>query len=245
MAKKTSLPTENGWVKLHRKIRDKGWYLDSEYVHLYIHIHLKANHSIGEFLQNGEIVKLKAGQFVTGRKQLSIETGVSESKVERVLKCFEKDGVIEQQTNSRNRLISILSWETEQIGEQQTNSTRTANGQQMDTNNKNKEDKEELIIYSHWIDEFIQTKLKQVPKMTVQMDFEEMVEIEKTFKDEWIKKKLEAMDNKPKLTKDYVKVGATLKNWLAREGEAALKESFSKYEALKEYNKGYHDKMFG
>lgn len=137
---------DTGWVKLHRKIKEKGWYRDSEYVHLWVHLLLKANHSGAEYLNNGVIVKLKAGQMITGRKQLSIETGLSESKIERVLKCFQKDGEIEQQANSRNRLISIVSWETLQQSEQQVNNKRTADGQHLDTNknDNNLKNEEEL-----------------------------------------------------------------------------------------------------
>lgn len=98
--------------------------------------------------------------------------------------------------------------------------------------------------YEHWIEEFIQTKLKQVSKMKYQMDLEDMQEIDKKFKEESIKKTLDSMDNFKDLTKKYVKVGATLRNWLAREGEGAIKQEFSKYEALREYNKQYTDDLF-
>lgn len=103
---------------------------------------MKANYSSGEWFDGANLHPLEAGQLVTGRKKLSAETGIGQSKIERILKTFEKCGQIEQQTNSRNRIITILSWEKYQISEQQTNSPRTAREQPANTNKKNKESKE-------------------------------------------------------------------------------------------------------
>lgn len=135
----------SGWIKVYRQVKDKAYYKDSEFIHLWIHLLLCANHADAEFLNGYDIVKLKKGQFITGRKKLSLETGISESKIERILKVFEIEQQIEQQTNSRNRIISIVSWDKYQENEQQMDSKRTAGGQQVNTNNKNKNNKEQQI----------------------------------------------------------------------------------------------------
>lgn len=125
----------------------KGWYTKSEYVHLWIHLLMKANHQEREFWFNGKTIKVKRGQFVTGRKVLSMETGISESKIERILKCFEIEQQIEQQTNNRNRLISISYFDKYQTGEQQIeqqmDNKRTTSEQQVDTNKNEKNYKNE------------------------------------------------------------------------------------------------------
>lgn len=127
-----------GWVKIHRSLQDKGWYKNSEFVHLWIHILMKCNHSDKEFWFNGVNVKLKKGQFITGRKVLSAETGISESKIQRILKCFETEQQIKQQTTNKNRVITVLNWEKyqvdEQQNEQQVNNKRTTSEQQVNTN---------------------------------------------------------------------------------------------------------------
>lgn len=125
---------------------DKGWYKDSECVALWLHLLLKANHKGVEFMHGFSIVKLLPGQFVTGRKALSEETGIKESKIERILKMFEIEQQIEQQTNSRNRVITIVSWECYQKSEQQADSRRTAGGQQADTNKNEKNEKNDNRI---------------------------------------------------------------------------------------------------
>lgn len=139
--------TDQGFIAVHRKIKDSAIWSDSQAVHLFIHLLLKANHKDNEFVQNGALVKVKRGQFVTGRRRLSDETGISESKIQRLLSLFESLNMIEQQTNSKNRLVSITNWSKYQIGEQQTNSKRTASEQQVNTdNNDNNEDNDNKLL---------------------------------------------------------------------------------------------------
>jgi len=96
---------------------------------------------------SGKKIIIKSGQFVCSRSTLSLKTGIKESKVQRVLKLFENEQQIEQQTNSKYRIITILNWQKYQSGEQQieqhTNSRRTADEQQMNTNKNEKNEKNE------------------------------------------------------------------------------------------------------
>ena len=131
----------DGWLKLHRKIMEKGYYKKSEYVHLWVHLILKANHQPAEWMYKNEIFKIKRGQMITSRKTLSEETGINESKVERILKTFETEQQIEQQNLFTSRLITIINYDDHQDSEQQTNSKRTASEQQVNTNKNNKKEK--------------------------------------------------------------------------------------------------------
>ena len=112
--------------------------MNSSYVHLWVHLLLSANHKPKEFMFNGKIIVIKEGQLLTGRKQLSMATGLSESMVERALKMFETEQQIEQQKTTKNRVITILKWYQYQISDTQTDSKRTTTEQQADTN-KNEE----------------------------------------------------------------------------------------------------------
>lgn len=125
----------NGWIKIHRGIQDKGYYTDSHYVHLWIHLLMKANHEEKEFLWNGKIIKLNRGQFVTGRLKLAKETGIEQSKVERILNLFETEQQIEQQKTSKYRLITILKYDKYQHNEQQMNNKRTTNEHKQELKN--------------------------------------------------------------------------------------------------------------
>lgn len=128
------------WVKLYRKLEDSSFYLDSRIVHLWVHILIKARAFEEKTIFGGNEITLNPGQFVTGRKKLSRETGIEESKIQRSLKVFEKCLMIEQQTNSQSRLITVLNWDTYQGSEQQMNNKRTANEQQMNTIKESKKE---------------------------------------------------------------------------------------------------------
>jgi len=164
----------NGWVKLHRKMFDKGYYKKSTYIHLWVHILMKANHKEKEFFWNGENKTIKRGQFITGRKKLHIETGISESTIERILKMFEKVQQIEQQATTKFRLITVKNYGDYQGGEQQADSKRTASGQQADTNKNDKNDKNEkkcltppsfINVDNMWIEMLKPYKNKYSPLM--------------------------------------------------------------------------------
>ena len=135
----------NGFVKLHRCIEDSFFWNDSQAVHLWIQLLLSANHKDKEILLSGKKVLIKSGQIVCSRNTLSSKTGISESKIQRLLKLFEIDQMVEQQMNSKYRIISIINWKkyqsSEQVIEQQMNSKRTADEQQVNTNNNNKNEK--------------------------------------------------------------------------------------------------------
>lgn len=140
-----------GYVKIYRSLEGKGYYKKSEYVHLWVHLIMKATYQSKEYLFNNKIEYLKAGQFITGRKSLVNETGINRSKIERILKCFEIEHQIEQQTTNKFRIISILNWnayqQSEQQNEQPASSQRAASEQPVSTNNKDKKDKKDKNIF--------------------------------------------------------------------------------------------------
>jgi len=132
---------------LYRALLDNPISKKSEHAWLWITLLLKANHEKSEFIWNDEKIELKAGQFITGRKQLSSETGISESKVYRILKYLESEQQIEQQTNNKYTTITILNWEKYQGNEQQikqlVNNKRTTTEQPANTNKNDKNKKNE------------------------------------------------------------------------------------------------------
>lgn len=164
----------NGFIKLYRNFTKNIFYKNSEAVHLWIHLLFKANyHENNEFFLNYKKINLKRGQILTGRKMLSLETGISESKVFRLLKLFENEQQIEQQKTNKYTIITINNWDlyqqNEQQNEQQMNNKRTTNEQQMNTINKdnkdnkdNKYNKDNKIDNKIVIGRFIPPNLEEV-----------------------------------------------------------------------------------
>ena len=131
----------NGWIRLHRKILQNPVVMkDADHFAVWVYLLLNASHGDCEVLFGNNRIKLDIGQLApTSRKKIASDLHISESKVERILKSFEIEQQIEQQTNSRNRLISITNWDkyqkNEQPNERNANSRRTASEQQVNTIN--------------------------------------------------------------------------------------------------------------
>ncbi len=135
---------ENGWIKLHRKtLKNPIVCKDAAHLAIWTYLLLMATHEEHATLFEGKKITLQPGQLVTGRKKIALEMDLSEAKVQRVLKDFEIEQQIEQQTKSHGRLITITNWNQYQLCEQQTerrvNNKRTTTEQQVNTKQEIKE----------------------------------------------------------------------------------------------------------
>lgn len=137
-----------GYIKLHRCILDSSWSRQPDFVAVWVHCLLRGNYEPSDVVtKGGTIVHLEPGQFIASRLQISLATGVQESKVERILKVFKIEHQIEQRNMGVFRVISILNWskyqQNEQDDEQQLNNNRTTIEQRLNTDKKVKKDKKE------------------------------------------------------------------------------------------------------
>lgn len=132
-----------GWIKIHRKILENPIICkDSDYLAVWIYLLLNATHKEIPALFKGKKIILQKGQLITGRKSMSNQLKISESKIYRIINDFKSEQQIEQQTSNQNSLISILNWDKyqqiEQQNEQQMNNERTTNEQRVNTNKNDK-----------------------------------------------------------------------------------------------------------
>lgn len=129
----------DGWLKMHRKILENPIVCkDADHIAVWIYLLLNATHVGFAAVFKGEKILLHPGQLITGRKTISEKFNINESKVQRILKIFENDQQIEQQTSNANRLITILNWDKYQLIEQRIeqplNNQRTTSEQPVNTN---------------------------------------------------------------------------------------------------------------
>lgn len=101
--------TSHGWIKLYRCLLDDAVCKKSAYFHLWVVLLLRAAHKEHEFIFNNQIHTLKPGQLITGRKKLSKLTGISETTVRRILKCFENGHLIQRKVTSKYTVITIIN----------------------------------------------------------------------------------------------------------------------------------------
>ena len=141
-----------GWFKLNRNIfENEVINNDCEHLAVWCFLLSAAAYKEHDCLFNGNVITLKSGQLVTSRKSISKATGVSESKVERILHHFISGQLIEQQTSPNSRVITVLygvsDEKSEQQSEQRPDNDRTATEQRPNTNNK--EYKERMKYGTH------------------------------------------------------------------------------------------------
>ena len=134
----------NGYVKIYRKLLDNPIICkDSDYFSVWIYLLLNATHTEYDTIFKNERITLKSGQLITGRRVIAEKLNIDENKVQRILKMFEKQHQIEQQTRTKNRVISILNW-NEYQGERQQHEQQV-NTNKNDKNIKNEKNEKNII----------------------------------------------------------------------------------------------------
>jgi len=102
---------DNWWIKIYRCLLEKGYYKDSEFIHLWVHLLLKANHEDKEFLFNWKIQICKRWQLITWILSIAKETWINRRKIERWLKLFESVKQIVKQSNNKFSLITVINYD--------------------------------------------------------------------------------------------------------------------------------------
>lgn len=150
-----------GWIKLHRKTLDNPVVCkDSDYLSVWIYLLLNATHQEYDTLFQGKRITLQKGQLITGIISISKKMKVNKDKVQRILKSFENDKQIAQQTSNKNRLISIINWNEyqdidKQNDKQVINKCETTDKQLITNKNvKNiKNDKNVVVVSDSCVDD--------------------------------------------------------------------------------------------
>jgi biotin operon repressor len=108
---------DKGFVKFHRKIHKWEWYTDSNTFHLFFHCITCANYEPKQW----KGITVKRGQFVTGRRKLSAETGLTEQEIRTAIKKLKATNEIEVQSTNKYSIITVKNYELYQNSNQQIN----------------------------------------------------------------------------------------------------------------------------
>lgn len=123
----------SGWIKLHRGIFDHWISTDPECLCVWLRMLTDANFEDKKHLFNGALIEIKRGQIIFGLEAWSAKTGVSISKLRRLLDMLEKDKMIDRQKTNKYSLISILNYSLYQDDDRQTASKTQADDKQTAT----------------------------------------------------------------------------------------------------------------
>lgn len=138
-----------GWIKLHREIANWRWATSPNHVIVFMQILIRANFK--ETHWRKEVIM--PGQILTGRKQLSAWTGLSEMQIRTVLRDLSSTQEITIKTTKTYSIISISNWDKYQGDNQECNQEITkkqpTDNQHITTSkNANNAKKEKNIIIS-------------------------------------------------------------------------------------------------
>jgi len=136
---------EDGWIKWHRKSIANPLFKDIKGWHMFEYCCLKANHEPQKLIFNKQEITIKRGQFIWGRAQASIETGINPSSARDKLYLLEKLGYLTRKPANKFTIITICNYDkyqhTKSSHRQQNDNKMTTNRQQNDTNKNVKNDK--------------------------------------------------------------------------------------------------------
>ena len=122
-----------GWIKIHRALLDHWCATEPEALAVWVRLLCEANFEDKKSNVYGQLVEVKRGQVVYGRKEFSKRSGVTEMKLRRIMSMLESDGMIIQHKRSKFTLVSITYYDEYQDANQQTTSKQPANNQQTTT----------------------------------------------------------------------------------------------------------------
>jgi len=143
-----------GFIKLYKKIKNWEWYQNSYCFHIMIHLIISANYKDSGW----QGIEVKRGQFITGHRKISKETGISSQSVRTCLNKLKSTNEITIKSTNKFSIITICNYDiyqdsiiltnpqtNPQTNKQLTNNQQTTN-KQLTTTNKNKEIKERKEI---------------------------------------------------------------------------------------------------
>lgn len=131
----------NGYIKLHRKLIEWGWYSDANTKALFLHLLLTANYRPREYRG----VQLNPGDTVVGFKALSEQLGMTVQEVRTAMKHLESTGEITRKSTNKFSVVSIAKWESYQLDDADLTNKQQTTNKQLTTP---KEGKKERNIYS-------------------------------------------------------------------------------------------------
>lgn len=95
-----------GWIKLHKRLIDWGWYKDVNTKTVFLHLLLTANYEPKEFLGK----RIERGQAVFGYRDLARDLGISVQCARTAISHLKSTGEITLEATQRFTVATIVKW---------------------------------------------------------------------------------------------------------------------------------------
>jgi len=152
---------QQGWIKLHRKIREHWIYQDDRVFSRYeawTDLLMRANYKDTKVLLGNELLEVKRGQFITSIRKLCETWQWSNTKVNSFLKLLEQDGMIAYKSDTKKTVITIAKYDiyhdmnTTETSQKHHENDTEASRKHTEKNLKNLKNSKEVIPYVEIID---------------------------------------------------------------------------------------------
>lgn len=127
---------DKSWIKLYRNLLYSPIFENEKGLKIWIWCLLKATHIDRNQLVGQQIVELKKGQFVFGRKKASEELKMTESVIYKYIKLLEKLEMISMESNNKFSVVTVEKWEDYQLEDLKSNNKRTTTFSKSDSKNR-------------------------------------------------------------------------------------------------------------
>ena len=151
-----------GWIKIHRDLANHWCASDPNFLAVWFRLLSEANFKTKKSLINSATVEIKRGQLIFGLNAFSSRSGVSVSKLRRIMKVLEDENMIDRQKTNKFSIISIVSYNKYQDEDRQNAVKQHSNDIQNTTpkevNNSKKDKKSIIKRKSSYPNDFIPSK---------------------------------------------------------------------------------------
>lgn len=126
---------DNTFITLHRKITTSACFDDAELLKVWVWCLVRANHKDREIVHAGQVIKLKRGDFITGRFEAAKELKTTSMKFRSRIALLEKLGQITRKVTNKYTIISVVNYDYYQGKEKKLTNKQPTNNQQTTTDN--------------------------------------------------------------------------------------------------------------
>lgn len=207
----------NGFVKLHRKMIEWGWYSDCVVKDVFLHILMVAAFKPGQYRGHD----IQPGQAIIGRKKMAEELGFSEQQVRTALKKLESTGEISLFSTNKFTIATVENWAfyqgDESEGNQQVTNNQPTNNQQVTNNQPHLKNVKNVKNVKKEKNIYIRPALGKFENVLITE--EELEKLKKRFPYDWedrIERLSEYMSSKGKRYKSHY---ATILTWARKDAD--------------------------